>query len=170
MTLAIDAKQWSDIPLFVRDGAIIPTQPVMDYVGQHPVTQLDVEMFPAAQRSRFNVYDDDGDTYAYEHGAYFRQPLSMQRTAGGVKVETGAVEGSYAPALKFYLLKVHGDAATAVTGDGKALPHAADVGALNAAPGEGWTTGTDRFGAVTYVRVNAAQARTLALVWGHAPM
>jgi alpha-glucosidase (family GH31 glycosyl hydrolase) len=170
VTLAIDATTWSDIPLFVRDGGIVPTQPVMDYVGQHPVTQLDVEMFPAAQRSSFNVYDDDGTTYAYEHGAYFRQPLSLQRTAGGVRVQTGAVEGSYIPALKFYLLKVHGDAARAVTGDGRALPHAADLDALNAAAGEGWTTGTDRFGAVTYVRVNAAQARTFALVWGHAPM
>ena len=38
ITLPIDSKTWSDIPLFIRQGAIIPTQPVEDYVGEHPVT------------------------------------------------------------------------------------------------------------------------------------
>lgn len=170
VTLAIDAKQWSDIPLFVREGAIIPTQPVMDYVGQRPATQVDVEMFPSDQRSTFNYYDDDGSTYDYEHGAYFRQPLILQRTADGVTVQTGAVAGSYTPALKFYLFKVHGGAATAVTAGGKPLTHASSLDALDAGTGEGWATGTDRFGAVTYLRVTAAQARSFALVWGHAPM
>lgn len=170
VTLAIDAKTWSDIPLFVRDGAIIPTQPVMDYVDQHPVTQVDVEMFPAARRTSFDYYDDDGTTYDYEHGAYFRQPLGLQRTANGVTVQTGAAEGRFTPALKFYLFKVHGDTASTVTADGQALARASNLAALTQGSGEGWATGTDRFGAFTYVRVNAAQARTLALVWGHAPM
>ncbi|HET6433669.1 TIM-barrel domain-containing protein [Dyella sp.] len=170
VTLAIDATHWSDIPLFVRDGAIIPTQPVMDYVGQHPVTQVDVEMFPAARPTSFNYYDDDGTTYDYEHGAYFRQPLSMQRTVDGVRLQTGAVEGTYKPALSFYLFKVHGSAARTVSTDGHALARATNLDALARGNAEGWATGSDRFGPVTYVRVSAAQARSLALVWGHAPM
>lgn len=161
--LAVDAKHWSDIPLFVREGAIIPTQPVMDYVGQHPVTQIDVEMFPAKTRTTFNYYDDDGSTYDYEHGAFFRQALSLQRTAGGVRVESGEVTGSFTPALKFYLFKVHGSAARTVSSNGKSLPHFDHLDALAAADGQGWATGTDRFGAVTWIRVPAAQARTLAL-------
>ncbi len=165
--LAIDSKGWSDIPLFVRAGAIIPTQPVMDYVGQHPVTQLAVEMFPAAQRSTFDYYDDDGSTYAYEHGAYFRQPLALQRDGDTVHVETGAVQGSYVPALKYYLFTVHGGQAHAVDDGGKALQHFASLDALDASGGEGWASGTDRFGAVTWVRVTAAQARRLALRLGH---
>lgn len=170
VTLATHAKTWDDIPLFVRQGAIIPTQPVMDYVGEHPVTQVDVEMFPATQRSSFNYYDDDGLTYDYEHGAYYRQPLSVQRTAGGARVETGAVAGSFTPALKFYLFKVHGGTASTVSDNGKALPHFDNLQALEKADGQGWATGSDRFGKVTYVKVPAAQARTLALAWGQPPM
>jgi alpha-glucosidase len=168
--LAVDARHWSDIPLFVREGAIIPTQPVMDYVGQHPVTQIAVDMFPAGQRTTFDYYDDDGTTYDYEHGAYFRQQLSLERTAGGVRVSTGEAAGSYQPALKFYLFKVHGGAASMVSDDGKALPHFDNLDALGAATGQGWASGTDRFGAVTYVRVTAAKARTLALALGQPRM
>jgi alpha-glucosidase len=164
--LAVDASHWDNIPLFVREGAIIPTQPVMDYVGQHPVTQITVDMFPAKQRTTFNYYDDDGSTYDYEHDAYFRQTLSVQRTSRGVRIETGAVTGSYQPDLKFYLFKVHGGAAGMVSDNGKALPHFDNLDALDAATGQGWASGTDRFGPVTYVRVAEATARTLALALG----
>jgi alpha-glucosidase len=170
ITLAVDSKGWGDIPLFVREGAIIPTQSVMDYVDQHPVTQLTVEMFPAAQRSTFDYYDDDGSTYNYEHGAYFRQSLAVQRSGETVRVETGAVEGSYTPPLKFYLLKIHGGAASAVNGGSTVLPHLPSLDDLEHSTGEGWASGTDRFGAVTWVRVTAAQARTLALASGHPRM
>ncbi|HET7331329.1 TIM-barrel domain-containing protein, partial [Dyella sp.] len=73
---AVDSKSWSDIPLFIRDGAIIPTQPAMDYVGERPVSELTVDVFPAGHATHFDYYDDDGSTYAYEHGAFYSQRLS----------------------------------------------------------------------------------------------
>ncbi|HET8897541.1 MAG TPA: TIM-barrel domain-containing protein, partial [Rhodanobacteraceae bacterium] len=44
--LTIDNRQWSDIPLFIRSGAIIPQQPPMDYVSQQPLHELAVAVFP----------------------------------------------------------------------------------------------------------------------------
>ncbi|HEY0197479.1 MAG TPA: TIM-barrel domain-containing protein [Rhodanobacter sp.] len=163
---AVDSKNWGDIPLFVRAGAIIPTQPVEDHVGEHPLTELTVEMFPAADRSTFDYYDDNGIDYDYEHGQYFSQTLAVQRVGDTVTVETGAASGSYKPALKFYLLKVHGGAASKVSGDGT-LAAFASMDALQHASGEGWTTGKDRFGTFTYIRVTAATARHIALTLGH---
>jgi len=162
--LAIDSKTWSDIPLFVRDGAIIPTRadPV-DYVGEQPLTQLDVDVFPAAQRSTFDYYDDDGSSYDYEHGAYFLQSISAQRRGDTVRVELGAASGSFKPALRFYLLKVHGHTAGAVTGGGKSLPSFADPDALQRSQGEGWAGGRDRFGAVTWVRIAAGAPQDVVL-------
>ncbi|WP_426702391.1 TIM-barrel domain-containing protein [Rhodanobacter sp. Col0626] len=158
--LAIDSKHWSDIPLFIRDGAIIPTQPVEDYVGQHPLTQLDVEMFPAAQRSRFDYYDDDGTTYDYEHGQDYRQTLAMQRSGSTVQLDIGEAAGRFKPALRFYLLKIHGGAAVRVSGKLKAF---ASLDALKQADGEGWASGHDRYGDVTWVRVAASRAAALTL-------
>jgi alpha-glucosidase (family GH31 glycosyl hydrolase) len=157
--LAIDSKTWSDIPLFIREGAIIPTRPPEDYVGEQPLTQLDVDVFPAAQRSTFDYYDDDGSTYDYEHGAYFLQPLSAQRRANAIQLELGAASGSFKPALRFYLLKVHGAAAASV-GQLRAF---ADLDALQHSGGEGWARGHDRYGDVTYVRVAAARAAQITI-------
>lgn len=158
--LAIDSKRWSDIPLFVRDGAIIPTRPPEDYVGEQPLVQLDVDVFPAARRSTFDYYDDDGSSYDYEHGAYFLQPLSAQRRGNAIQLELGAASGSFKPALRFYLLKVHGGAAGKVSGG---LKHFDSLDALKNSHGEGWARGDDRYGAVTWVRVAASRATNLTL-------
>ena len=161
--LAIDDKGWGDIPLFIRDGAIIPMQPVMDYVGEKPVTELAVEVFPSSQRSNFDVYDDDGATYAYEHGDYFRQTLAVQRQGEAVIFATDASSGAFKPALRFYLLKIHGDPASNVSIDGRPMASSASVGILQQAGAEGWAHGHDRFGAVTWVRIAAGRKQTVRL-------
>jgi alpha-glucosidase (family GH31 glycosyl hydrolase) len=164
--LAIDSTHWSDIPLFIRDGAIIPTQPVEDHVGQRLLTQLDVDVFPANTRTQFDYYDDDGNTYDYEKGAYFLQSLSVQRQGKNVRFVTGTVSGHYKPALKFYLLKIHGGTTTAVNRNAVALKTFDSLDALTHSQGEGWASGHDRYGAVTYVRVTAATAHDIALTLG----
>lgn len=161
--LPIDSQHWSDLPLFVREGAIIPMQPPMDYVGERPLTELTVEVFPAAERSTFDYYDDDGSTYGYEHGQYFLQPLAAQRAGSSIRFETGKVEGAFRPALAFYLLHIHADPAKAVHVDGRALAGLPDLDALRASHGEGWASGHDRFGAVTYVRVAAGKTQGITL-------
>ncbi|WP_343124464.1 TIM-barrel domain-containing protein [Rhodanobacter sp. B04] len=161
--LTVDSQHWGDIPLFIRQGAIIPTQPAMDYVGQQPLTELAVDVFPDTQRTSFDYYDDDGNTYDYEHGAYFSQSLSVQQQSDAVHFETTAPAGSFKPALKFYLLKIHGDAATAVASASGTMPSFASLDALRQRQGEGWASGHDRYGTVTWVRVSAAVAQRITL-------
>lgn len=161
--LSVDATTWADIPLFVRTGAIIPMQPAMEYVDQHPVKQVTVEVFPARTASSFAYYDDDGDTYAYEHGHYYLQQLGAQRTAQGATLTVAAPQGSYMPALKTYLFAVHGFAARAVQERSTMLPHRRDLAALKDGAAPGWTTGQDRFGSVTYIKLPAATTGDLSL-------
>jgi len=160
---ALDAKAWSDIPLFIREGAILPSQPPMDYVGERPLREVEVDVFPATLKTSFPYYDDDGDTYAYERGGYFLQTLDAQRNDREVRVETAAPSGSFRPALAWYLVKVHGMAAGSVSGGGQAWPEVASVEALRKHEGAGWARGSDRFGPVTWVRVPAGQALRIAL-------
>ena len=159
----VDAKTWRDIPLFIRDGAIIPMQPVMDYVGQHPVATVTVQVFPSDRTTHFDYYDDDGETYAYEKGAYFLQRLAVQRHEGDVTFRTEAAAGSYKPALKHWLVKVHGIAASAVTAQNAALKHYTTESALGSAAIQGWSTGHDRYGAFTVFRLDAGVARDVTL-------
>ncbi|WIG54783.1 MAG: alpha-xylosidase [Rhodanobacteraceae bacterium] len=159
----VDAKTWRDIPLFIRDGAIIPTQPVMDYVGQHPVTTVTVQVFPSDQETQFDYYDDDGETYAYEKGVYFAQRLSVQRKGDEVTFRTAVPTGSYKPALRHWLVKVHGIAAASVRAQSAELTHYATPAAPEAASDQGWITGHDRYGAFTLLKLDAGVARDVTL-------
>lgn len=160
---AVDSKTWGDIPLFVRAGAIIPTQPAMDYVDEQPLTELTVDVFPADHATHFDYYDDDGSTYAYEHGAYFAQRLSTRRSADGAEFGIEVAHGSYKPALKYYLVKVHGVTAAAVHAGRAALKSYASADGLLAAKGEGWAVDHDRYGSVTLLRLAAGRVRQVSL-------
>lgn len=104
----VNPDTWSDMPLFIRDGAIIPTQPVQQYTGEHPVTSVTVDVYPSNTPSSFTYYDDDGTTYAYERGAYYKQVWHAVRSGGAVRITVDAPSGSYRPALQRYAVRVHG--------------------------------------------------------------
>ncbi|HEX4267307.1 MAG TPA: TIM-barrel domain-containing protein [Steroidobacteraceae bacterium] len=158
ITLPIDSETWSDIPLFIRQGAIIPTQPVEDYIGEHPVTSVRIQVFPDSRRTQFDYYDDDGKTYAYEHGTYFLQRLSAQAASSVVSLTTSAPNGNYRPALTNYVFAVHRVVATQVTRDDAPLTRVAGLAALRRCTGACWTIGGDRYGGVTYVKLPAGVA------------
>ena len=158
IAVAVDDKTWSDIPLFIRQGAIIPTQPTEDYVGERPVTTVRVEVFPDSARTDFNYYDDDGKTYDYEHGAYFLQRLSAQATPGAVSLTTSASSGTYRPALTHYVFAVHRTVAAQVARDDAPLTRVADLNALGQCTSACWTIGGDRYGGVTYIKLPAGVA------------
>lgn len=59
------------IPIFVRDGAIIPTQKPLDYIGKQKVDTIDVNIYvDKVEESSWIIYEDDGETYDYEKGGY----------------------------------------------------------------------------------------------------
>jgi alpha-D-xyloside xylohydrolase len=58
------------LPIFVRDGAIVPLMPSYPSVpGPDAAVPLEVRYYGSAS-GRFALYDDDGETFAYERGEY----------------------------------------------------------------------------------------------------
>jgi alpha-glucosidase (family GH31 glycosyl hydrolase) len=154
----VNSQTWSDIPLFIRAGAILPTQGVQQYVGEHPVTRVFVDVFPTSTETSFDYYDDDGLTYAYEKGAFYQQRLTSCDNGRDVRFGLATPTGTYKPPLREYEVKLHGLSARAVTIDGVECTHYPDLAHLESASAEGWTTGTDVYGSVTVVKVTAATA------------
>ncbi|MFC5401302.1 TIM-barrel domain-containing protein [Cohnella soli] len=161
----VNTETYSDIPLFIKKGAIIPNQQVLDYVGQTAVSTVNVDVFPDTASTSFTYYDDDGASYNYESSNYFKQTLSAQDNGGsGISLGVAAKSGTYTPDVQYYLFKVHGKAGTGVTSGGSSLTSYADIDALKAASGEGWTTGKDVYGLATYVKVAAASGSAKSIV------
>ena len=57
------------LPLYVRAGSIVPMGPEMEWAEQRPADTIELRIYPGADGS-FNLYEDAGDGYAYETGAF----------------------------------------------------------------------------------------------------
>lgn len=162
ITYTVDPHTWSDIPLFIRAGSILPTQDVQQYVGEHPVTRVYLDVFAAAKPATFTYYDDDGITYAYEKGVFYKQQLTASDDGTVVHFESAAPTGTYAPALRDYEVKLHGITAREVTIGGAAAKRYANLADLESAGEPGWTTATDRYGPVTIALIPAKTSESIA--------
>lgn len=160
----VDSQTWQDIPLFIRSGSIIASQPPQEYTDQAPVPEITLDIFPAAHPCRFVYYDDDGDTYAYEHGVYYRQLIQASMSGQTTRLLFEEPTGTFRSPLRSYLVRVHGTkSATAVLLNEKPLPEM-KLSQFEASGEVGrWTTGSDKFGAFTAIRIPAQQASNLLL-------
>ena len=59
------------IPAYVRAGTILPLGPVIQSTSLGPEDPLEVRVYPGAD-GEFTLYEDDGDTYAYQQGTASR--------------------------------------------------------------------------------------------------
>ncbi|MBR5298153.1 MAG: glycoside hydrolase family 31 protein, partial [Parabacteroides sp.] len=82
--------------LFVREGAIIPFQQDMQYIGQKPLDTLIVKVFPKeAATTSYTMYEDDGETYAYEDGGIAETTFECKKNGQKVEFAVLPVKGSY---------------------------------------------------------------------------
>jgi alpha-D-xyloside xylohydrolase len=57
------------LPLFVRAGGILPLGPDIEYASEKPADPLEIRVYRGAN-GEFTLYEDEGDNYDYEKGAY----------------------------------------------------------------------------------------------------
>jgi len=95
------------IPIFVRGGAFVFSQPVVQHTGEMAGQPLEVQVFPAAASDAV-IYEDDGETMAYAQGASLRRRFSQSRNATTTTIEVAAPEGSFRPAARDLVLSLHG--------------------------------------------------------------
>ena len=63
------AADINSIPIYVKAGSIIPVTQAMQYVDEACSTLIEVLVF-AGSNCKFSLYEDSGDGYQYEDGAY----------------------------------------------------------------------------------------------------
>jgi alpha-D-xyloside xylohydrolase len=80
------------IPVHVRAGSLVPFGPELQYTNEKAADPITLVIYSGADAS-FELYEDDGATYAYESGAFTRIPLSWSEATRTLTI--GAREGSY---------------------------------------------------------------------------
>jgi alpha-glucosidase len=96
------------LPLFVRQGAIIPLGPELQYSTEQPLDPLTVEIYRGGDRVCM-LYEDDGETTQYQTGAYKLTPINVSERAGGISCRITDARGDFAGQLpeRSYVLRVH---------------------------------------------------------------
>lgn len=91
----------NQIPLYVRAGSILPMGPEVEYAAQKPGAPIDLRIYSGAD-GHFTLYEDQGDTYNYEKGAYATIPIDWTEATHTLTI--GARSGSYPgmPAIRIF--------------------------------------------------------------------
>jgi alpha-glucosidase (family GH31 glycosyl hydrolase) len=80
------------LPLFVRGGSLIPMGPDVLFADQRPLDEVTLHVYPGRDAA-FELYEDDGDTYAYERGAYAKTSIRY-REGETQRITIAPTEGS----------------------------------------------------------------------------
>ncbi len=97
LTLPVDL---ASLPVFVREGAIIPQGPEMQWVTEKRCEPITLLVYPG-ERSEGLLYEDDGESYDYLDGSYaLTRYRCERRTDGTTALSIGAPQGNYREARR----------------------------------------------------------------------
>jgi len=118
------------LPLFVREGAIVPMGPVIQYNNEKKLNAITIEIYPGAYREQFDLYEDDGCTNGYRDRLFAITQISIERIDGVLVMNICPPIGelNLIPAGRAYTAKIRMGNPREVTFDG--------YGILNRLPNE----------------------------------
>lgn len=131
--VAYEGGQWIDypvtletIPLFVKQGAVVPTMPVMQYIHEDPDYPLSFDVFPARvnRSASFDVYEDDGETNNYQDDVFLERSFNCKTTREGYVVNLSQEnQNGYQGEDRDVMIRIHTDKnpRKVMTGEGDKL-------------------------------------------------
>jgi alpha-glucosidase len=99
-----------ELPLYVRAGAILPMQALVQSTSEIPAGPLKLRVYPGDD-CRGSLYMDDGHTYAYQKNEFLRINYSCVVSGTSVTVSSKVLNGAYHPWWNSAEVTIYGAAA-----------------------------------------------------------
>ncbi len=136
-----------EMPLYVRAGAIIPMQPLVQSTADVPNGPLQLHVYPG-EDCRGTLYQDDGHTFGYQRGEFLRVNYTCQASTAGISVTSAVEKNAFQPWWTSVDVTVYGVSAApkTIVAEGRAITDsrydAAAHSVTFAVPGgaHAWTT------------------------------
>src|SRR5262249_36219542 len=96
--------------LYVRAGAIVPMQALVEHTGETPAGGLKLRVYPGPDCSGA-LYQDDGHTYAYQKGDVLRMKYSCAASGRALTISANVEKNSFRPWWNSTEVKVVGASA-----------------------------------------------------------
>ena len=94
------------LPLYVKAGSIVPMQGLVESTAENSGDTLTLHIYKGITNSSFLYYEDDGNTYQYNEGKFYKRQLNYNNDKKSI--ELTAKEGANDSKFKFLNLVFHG--------------------------------------------------------------
>ncbi len=94
----------ADLPLFLREGAIIPQAPFSQRADE-PISALWLDLYPGVGPSEFLYYEDEGEGFGYREGEDYRVRYQLSPQVWGAVLQASASEGRWHPPPRPFKLR-----------------------------------------------------------------
>lgn len=94
------------VPIFVKEGAIIPTQEALQYIGEKEIALLTLDVYPNASNT-FYLYNDDGKSLEYEKGNFNTTVITSRVSEKEITLTINATKGEFKGNEINYIVKFH---------------------------------------------------------------
>jgi len=85
-----------ETPLYVRAGAIVPMQPLVQSTAEKPNGPLRLQVYPGEDCGG-SLYQDDGHTFAYQRGEFLRISYSCEALPNSITVSARTEKSAFQP-------------------------------------------------------------------------
>ena len=92
-----------ELPMFVKEGSIIPLGPELQFVGERKVNTLELRVYIGSEKTSSYLYLDDNDGYAYVDGQKRYSEFIFEEQEGRYRI-LQKYDGTYSPEVKTFEL------------------------------------------------------------------
>jgi len=105
-------EMWVDadidsMPIFIKEGAIIPKYPVQQYVGEKNIDEVVLDVYFKKGKERSKLFDDAHDGYDYKKGRYSLRTFKLTGKSKELIIQQHK-EGKYITTYNTFKLNFHG--------------------------------------------------------------
>jgi alpha-glucosidase len=98
---------FDQIPIFVKEGSIIPKYPVQQYVGEKDFKEVTLEVYFKNGKEKSILYEDAGDGYDYNKGRYCVSTFTLTGKENELIIQVHK-QGEYITTYEKHKIVLHG--------------------------------------------------------------
>ncbi|UNY97431.1 DUF4968 domain-containing protein [Zhouia spongiae] len=105
-------EMWVDadidsMPIFVKEGAVIPKYPVQQYVGEKDIEEVTLDIYYKKGKENSQFFDDAHDGYDYTKGRFSLRTFKLTGRKDQLIIQQHK-EGTFKAAYKRFKIQIHG--------------------------------------------------------------
>lgn len=97
---------YDQIPIFIKEGAIIPKYPVQQYVGELEINEITLDVYFKYGKEKSLVYEDAQDGYDYNKGRFSLRTFTLTGKEQELMIQQHK-EGNYENGYQNFAINLH---------------------------------------------------------------